>query len=281
MYKLLAIALIFLLPVNAFSWTKTATFESGTVGNVASGTSGFDYAGSATVYSTGQVYSGTKSTAITYTAGDEGWTKAHGEMYYSSSVTNGGNIWMRAYFWFPNSWNWSADPVVKIMRIARVTTSSGGHIGWLSILANSEGDIVLSNEIADVQTSTGVTFTKGAWQSIEIQIRFSTSTPIFRIWKNGVLIANNTTNRTIDATTNIAEEAYLHSNWNGGSPATQTSYMDDIVMTTDTPSNVDSSGNPMIGPADWTGGGGGGTTTGTPISLSSPINFGAGTTRLN
>ena len=39
--------------------------------------------------------------------------------------------------------------------------------------------------------------------------------------------------------------------WNGGAPATQLQYLDDIVITTDQPSNTDAFGNRMIGPTGW------------------------------
>ena len=41
-------------------------------------------------------------------------------------------------------------------------------------------------------------------------------------------------------------------NWNGGSPKAQTQYIDDVVITTNTPVQRDAAGNPMIGPMDGT-----------------------------
>jgi len=35
--------------------------------------------------------------------------------------------------------------------------------------------------------------------------------------------------------------------WNNGAPQTQTSYVDDILITNETPNNTDEFGNPMIG----------------------------------
>ncbi|MGD9212108.1 MAG: hypothetical protein PVI90_15105, partial [Desulfobacteraceae bacterium] len=41
--------------------------------------------------------------------------------------------------------------------------------------------------------------------------------------------------------------------WNGNAGTTQNVYIDDVVITTDQPENMDSNGNPMIGPEDFDG----------------------------
>jgi len=45
------------------------------------------------------------------------------------------------------------------------------------------------------------------------------------------------------------------STWNGGAPQDQDMWIDDIVITNETPTARDVYGNPMIGPDAWPGGG--------------------------
>jgi len=131
-----------------------------------------------------------------------------------------------------------------------VLTSGGVGVGYLSVFADTNGMILLSNEVQGYQPSTGVSFDVNNWQSIEMYVKFSTTTPVFRIWKNGILLIQDTTRRTLNST-NSADFSYIFTYWNGNVPQDQTSYIDDFYYTTETPSKVDAAGNFMIGPIDW------------------------------
>jgi hypothetical protein len=279
--RILALILALLIPAQALAWTVTKNFDGGTAGSLATGTYGFDYAGTETKFSTAQVRSG-KSVAFGHIYAQDDWGKAHAEFNYPSVVGIGGQIWLRTYMYFPSDFSWdsySSGNVIKVLRIARVATTSDSHVGWLSVFANKAGEIMFSNEIDGTPTgenTTGVQFTKGGWQCIEISVKLSKTSPIFRIWKNGTLIYNNTSLGTTPADTGYqASVGYLFSTWNGSAPANQTNYIDDMVWTSDTPSNVDANGYPMIGPDDW----GGADTTPPVRSAGSPSGaLSAGTT---
>ena len=239
---------VFLLGAGqASAWTVKADFDSGTTGSKAQGTSGFDYAGTATLFSTDKATSGSKSAKMTWTEGDAGWGVAHGEFTYPSVVTNGGEVWAKGNFYFATPWSWTSSSVTEIFRGVHVTTSSGNNVGSHSILADSSGNIIMFNGLADAQISTGVKFDLNAWQTIEMYVKLSTSDPIFRIWKNGSLIYESRSQTTLGSSTNRADFAYIMTNWNGGAPQSQVQYIDDLIITTDKPAQVDSEGNPMIG----------------------------------
>jgi hypothetical protein len=240
-------ALFLLGAGQASAWTVKADFDSGTTGSQAQGTSGFGWAGTATLFSTDKAASGSKSAKMTWPKGNEGWGVAHGEFTYPSVVTNGGEVWARGNFYFATPWSWACSPVVKVLRGVHVSTSSGSNIGYLSVFADSDGNILLSNEPGDAQISTGVKFDLNAWQTIEMYVKLSTSDPIFRIWKNGSLIYESRSQTTLGSSTNRADLAYIMTNWNGGAPQSQVQYIDDLIITTDKPVQVDSKGNPMIG----------------------------------
>ena len=68
-----------------------------------------------------------------------------------------------------------------------------------------------------------------------------------RIWKNNELLATITDVPTLSSASSYAQSFFLFTYWNGNAPATQHLYVDDIIMTSDTPANRDSHGNPFIG----------------------------------
>lgn len=230
-----------------FAWTINADFESGTLGAKAQGVSGFTEAGSQTVFSSEKSALGSKSTKMSWPKGSEGWAVAHGYSPYPQRANNGEEIWARGYFYFASPWNWACSPVVKVLRGAHVANSGGGNVGYHSVFADGSGNILLSNEIGDAQLNTGVKFDLDKWQSIEMYVKLSTSDPIFRIWKNNVLIYEDRAHKTLSASTDYADFAYIMTYWNGGAPQAQTQYVDELVITNGKPSQVDSKGNPMIG----------------------------------
>jgi hypothetical protein len=243
----------------ASAWTVSCDFEKGTVGTRAQGPSGFSYAGSATLFSDERSARGKKSAKLIWTAGSDGWDINEGFPSLPSPVKDGQEIWARGYFYFASPWSFIANPQVKGIRI-RIGTATNGPVGWNSIEAggvlkgdlnnvnaNKLGYILASNEPISRMASTGAMFDIDKWQSLEIYTKLSTTTPVMRIWKNGILIYENKTDKTILSTTDVATTVAFMSYWNGGAPQNQTEYIDEVVVTTDTPSQRDSAGNPMIG----------------------------------
>ncbi|BCS54953.1 heparin lyase I family protein [Geobacter sp. SVR] len=231
---------------QAFAWTKTVNFDNGTVGAVANGSGNFDYAGTKTTISTDQAANGTKSAKLSWNKGDSGWNTAHGEIQFPSPVKNGGEVWIRGYYYFAQPWSFVSNvgdySCVKIMRLA---TDVGG---WHSIFSVYSPNISASNEMEQVQVDTGVPFIIGAWQSLEIYLKLSPTNGIFRIWQNGKLVFEDLNHKTITSTNGYVSMASVMSVWNNNVGQSQTQYVDDFVITTDRPSQVDSKGNPMIGP---------------------------------
>lgn len=232
------------------AWTISADFEGGVVGQRAQGTSGFQFAGTATTYSSDVVYSGTKSAKIAWTQGSEGWGVSHGEFTtLPTTVTEGQEIWVRGYYYFASPWAWNSGQM-KVLRIG-TNYSNGSGSGWLSILEDG-GNITFSNEPALIQTwagtQTGVAFDINKWQCLEIYVKFSTSDPIFRVWKNGALVKEDRTLPVVRQSGNYIDRVLVDTIWNTPyAPQNQTQYVDNIIITTDRPSQTDSNGNVMIG----------------------------------
>jgi hypothetical protein len=263
----LALIIVMLVATHAFSWTKSADFESGSIGQKAEGSSGFDGAGSRTIFSDESSAQGSKSAKMMWQSGSDGWASTMGSINYPSKLSEGSEVWARGYFYFSSPWSWSCSPVVKVLRGVHVAHSNGSNVGYLSVFADGGGNILLSNEIGDVQLSTGVRFDLDRWQCIEMYTKLSATNPIFRIWKDGNLIYEDTRSKTLSSSSDYADFAYIMSYWNGGSPRDQVQYVDSFVITTDRPSSADNKGNLMVG----TGSGGV-----VPVTDTTPPNVPAG-----
>lgn len=271
-YSVVIISVVFILffavtgQQVALSWTYTADFEAGTVGAPAEGDSGLSNANengsTKNLYSDTRAHLGNQSMRNYFVSGDTGspgsTNATGGSIGYTSTISTGGEIWGRMYLWIPDGtgWNWTCDPFVKVFRLAHVYQAGGAHRGYISIFGDTDGNMVLSNELdgqSNHERSAAVTYTRGEWQSIEIYIKFSPTAGIVRIWKNGVLAREETNYRTLAADTDYASGSLIWTYWNGGHPQDQYAWVDDIIITTDTPSGRDAAGNPMIGPHGWGG----------------------------
>lgn len=261
MFKVFTILSVISLFVSgqAFAWTKSANFESGSAGATAQGASGFDYAATRTLFSSDRANSGSKSVKMTWVAGDEGYSADTGQ-FLNFSVPNGGEIWARGYFYFAAPWTWqSLGGGYKAIKVFRLGTDAGG---FDSIMLDTNNALLLSNEPGNVQTILNAGLDVGRWQCLEIYVKLSPTAGIIRIWKDGVLVGEDTAHKTIAGSGNYINCAYIMSQWNQGPAQNQTQYLDDFVITTDRPSQVDSKGNPMIGPINGT--------VASTVSLSAP-----------
>lgn len=247
MRYLIVIIVCMMVSNNAAAWTISKNAEGGSNGSVATGSYGFSYSNGLT-FSTDMAHGGSMSYKTTFQASEE--TNGASIESGGQTVAEGGEVWWRNYYYFPSGFDFSCSPVIKVLRFL---TTQNGH---LSVFSGSNGEIIMSNEPTDHQADSGAYFTTGAWQCIEFYIRASSTAGqgIFRIWKNGILIYNNTTYPTLAASGNSITDVFrIWTNWNGGSPVNQVAYMDDMVITNERPTNQDVAGNYMIGPTDWNG----------------------------
>lgn len=234
---------------QAFAWTKSATFESGTVGAKAQGASGFDYAATRTTFSSDYAHSGKMAAKMEWVAGDEGYANDFGWLG-NFTVPNGGEIWARGYYYFAAPWTWqSLGGGYKAIKILRMATDVGG---FDSIMVGTDNKLLLSNEPGNVQPTLNAGLDVGRWQCLEIYVKLSPTAGIIRIWKDGVLIGEDTTHKTLAGSGNIINGVNAMSQWNQGPAQNQTQYLDEFIVTTDTPSQRDSHGNPMIGTSNGT-----------------------------
>ncbi len=248
--------LSFFIATSAGAWTRTATFEDGTVGSVAQGASGFTYAGSATTFSNTRASSGSKSAKMVWPqcSAECGWGVCHGEIDHAD-VYNGSQIWLRGYYYFDPGWQFNATHIkILTLRTHDASDNLAGNIRIVNVgsrMYYSNSVIPYANGGDSIEVDTGANLDVGSWQYIEIYLNVSTSNPIVRMWKNGVLIMQDTSNPVIVTGGRVVYSGFMNT-WNSpGSPQVQTQYIDDVVVTTDQPSKQDSYGNYMIGSGEY------------------------------
>lgn len=237
---------------QAFAWTtRPMSFEGSSVGALAQGGNGFDGAGSSTLYSNVRANGGSMSAVMNWVKGNEGWLTTMGHIDFPASVGNGGEVWIRGYFYFGPTWSWASNSgTYSNIKILRAISDAGG---MNSIISDSNGAILLSDESAGIMPMGSQGLDIGRWQCLELYVKASsTSSGTARIWKDGVLVAEFTGYNTLAGSGNVLTGVQLMGVWNNGVGNNQTQYLDNFLVTTDTPSQRDSHGNPMIGPINGT-----------------------------
>ncbi len=117
----------------------------------------------------------------------------------------------------------------------------GNNPNWGQFRCNME---LLGNPNAN-----SISVTKGTWHAFEQYIKFH-SVPgqaVYRAWYDGDPIFEDRLTATMKSPADKSDFVYLFTTWNNGAPATQSNYVDDIVVTNVTPSTKDSNGNPFVG----------------------------------
>ena len=286
-------ALSLILSQTASAWTTNIACQGGTAGaQVAQGgTSQWTNAFTLMKYSTAQVPTGsTQSCQLGVTAGSDGWDQWGGIYQFPTHLTSGSNLWIRLALYVPAGFNYNASPWLKFMRV-HTASPSNANMGYNDLYINPSGGSVWDQTLAKQITApfsyyyesqgnvraigtSANNIAAGKWETYELHYTIDTKTKAaggvgeVKIWKNNTLIADLTDQYQLKDATTYVESFYLFTYWNGNAPATQQLYVDDVTITTDTPSNKDAAGNPFIGAPVLAGSAGtssGGTTTSTPV----------------
>jgi len=243
---------------QVYAWTKNAHFEDGTVGDKAKGATAFDGAPQYTVYSNKFVHSGKLAAEMGIDGGSTGFGDWGGKIDFPTELGEGDEVWLRAYLYFPTGFDFSATGQgLKTQRI-HVKNPDGSNQGYIGTLIDN--GITVASEVGNPEfkpnnpnsDQLGTPVPRGAWHAIEQYIKFS-ATPgkaVYRVWQNGKLIFEDTATHTLRSSTSKSDFMYLFTYWNGGAPKTQKAYVDDLVVTSDRPSNTDAHGNHFIGIGD-------------------------------
>jgi hypothetical protein len=287
------VAAVALAP-RADAWTISQNFDSSSVGS----SCGWDAGGGSTV-TNAQHYTGSNSCKLTITSGSTAYGMWGGVLHHPTPVTRGGQIWFRVHTLMPAGFNYNSygeGNHLKFFRFHTATTSAG-NAGYDDIYINPTGNpnpfqfIYEGEQVWDlIGSATGTlagnlmgtnkdAIQLGVWETYEYWVKFDTASvksggqAEVRFWKNGALMADLTDRITLGNSSLVVDQTNLFTYWNGGAPATQSMYVDDVVLTTDTPTGRDAAGHPFVGVGGAQivppTGGGGGTTAAVPNPPSS------------
>ncbi|MHC4740218.1 MAG: Ig-like domain-containing domain, partial [Planctomycetota bacterium] len=257
LYLMVLILVLLLATEQASAWTKTIGFEDGTVGQKARGTAdSFDGAGTDSLFSDTYSSEGDQSCNFHFRECEGIWGKAHGQIDYPANITYGGEVWIRCYIYQKSPWsNGYCGPFTsgnwKFFRIAR-RRSDGSWRGYTSIIGRHTGPFIIRSEACPVSTlnqTDPYTLQEDKWECVEFYVKFHETQGIIRMWINGELKVEQTNFQT-SYVGDYAYFSYVYTTWNDKPEHDMDSYMDSIVITTNTPGQQDSYGNPMIGLID-------------------------------
>jgi len=262
-------AYFLLLSSPAFAWIVTADFEGGVLGTQAQSPNpdGFQDAAGDSRYVDSPVLTGSQAGSVSIRKGETGFGRWGGGFNFPSALGEGDSVWFRVNTYYPEGWDFTTVGAVEGLKFMRIITrgTSGSTEGAHSALIGggaTGGLINVGTEVNEIPFFTtngpypynkarriGTDIARDQWGTYEMQIAFS-SVPgegAYRVWQDGNLIFEDIETATLRSATSISDLIYLYTYWNSGAPRTQRSYVDDIVITSDTPSNFDAFGNPMIG----------------------------------
>lgn len=234
--------------VPSFAWTVHLGFDSGTLGQLAQGTGGFSES-FATAYSNEAAYQSRQSAKMYVTAGSDGWGQWGAIHNLPARPKEGEEMWLRVASYFPSTFDYSANPHLKFLRI-HTRSDAAENQGYLDLYIRNSGLLAYVNEPVGVITSEfGSQVQKGKWEIYEVYVKFSSvaGQGIFRVWQNGKLVHENRQWKTLSGSASYSDRIHIFTYWNGGAPKTQSAYIDDVVITTTQPSARDAGGNYMIG----------------------------------
>ena len=275
LYSVSVFCTMYVADLNA--WTINNTFDNQAVGETCGysahrGGSAWWNAEKSFVTSANS-YSGKHGCSLTINSGSKagGWG---GGTTFPKPLKKGDQIWVRLRTFMPKNFNYDATSAGNKLKFLRLRTNdaSGKNTGYVDWYINPKGSTFPFQSIYEggqaavfgpggctSQTScwhqfgAGKAIELGKWETYEYYVRFDTvpvskgGTARVRTWKNGQLMADMTDKITLARPDGESPAFLLFNYWNGGSPQTQTMYVDDVVLTTDTPSAVDSTGFPYIG----------------------------------
>jgi hypothetical protein len=262
-------ACLLLFSPSAFAWTVNAGFEGGVVGTKAQSPNpdAFHDAAGDSRYVDSPVLTGSQAGSVSIGQGQTAFGTWGGGFNFPSDLGEGDSIWFRVNAYYPEGWDFSTPGAVEGMKFMRIhsAAANGNNEGYHSTLISGGATGGLINASTEVEGTAfftnngpypytkarrlGTDIARDQWGTYEMQIALS-SVPgegAYRIWQDGNLIFEDLATATLRSSTSVVDFIYLYTYWNSGAPRTQTSYLDDIVITSDTPNKFDAFGNPMIG----------------------------------
>ena len=192
-----------------------------------------------------------------------GFGKWGGIVDIEPALTAGQEVWVRLDVYWPSSFEFSATPWMKFLRLhSRFGDGSNGGFNDLYIRnADRRRDVLRTIKEIHNQWEIygGEPIPRDRWERYEMYLSID-DVPVdeggqgrVRIWRDDVLIFDREDVPTIPDAEGDIHAFYLFTYWNNEAPPSSHCYVDDLVIATSAspPPNVDADGNRYIG--DWVG----------------------------
>ncbi|WP_339668555.1 hypothetical protein [Dasania marina] len=249
---------------NVFAWTKYINFNNGVLGSQTYNNDGFSDAAGGTYYDNGEAYEGGQSAKLTIEAGKTGYGKWGGVINYPSNLVKGDEIWLRVRTFMPVGFNYDSSSEGEHLKFLRIHTrspavSNEGYNDWYINPATAPESSSPHKFIfeGEQRWSTAGGYVDrpqlGVWEVYEIYLKLDTKSvndggnAIVKMWKNGKLLGEFRDRYTLVNDDSYSDRTHVFTYWNGGAPKTQHMWLDDVVITSETPSEIDEYGNSYIG----------------------------------
>jgi hypothetical protein len=228
-------------------WEIYRNFNVGTIGASTTGNAnGFDDGGSATVYTTEQVFAGAQAAKSTISPNQSGTFNFGGWITrYPSNFFRGDSVWFQGYYYVPASFFFGI-PRIKFLRFGTrsPSVSNQGFVDtYINPLAtpSSTYDIIYEGDQSsgDPWTPAGpaATIDRDRWIRINKHVVFDNLSTNnggmarVRLWQDGVLLADKTDRRTLVDLDSFSSQFLNFTYWNGeNAPQVQSLYIDELRL---------------------------------------------------
>ena len=218
-------------------WEILRDFNSGTVGQVAIGSDGFNGTATESYYSVTNALSG-QVCELNTTLGETGFGKWGGSVTFPELLGDGDDLWVRVKTYFPSSFDLTTDFHLKFLR-PHVKNSDESHVGYIDVYISSDGTFYYQNELYTTPDSTrhmndAFAISRDTWETYTYHIKLSSTSGRVRFWQGNNLVMDNVDDITLQNSNQILDFLLLFTYWNGGAPATQSMYIDDLEISSQT-----------------------------------------------
>lgn len=246
-------------PANEFVPIAAFNFEDYEVGTPLREIKPFDACARSQV-SSAAAAAGKKSLRLEIKPGDKGGFGRWGFVYpIRPELRKGEEIWVRIYVLWPNSFQFSAEPWMKFIRLhsKRANGKNGGYNDLL--IDNAAGGRSVFRSIKEFDdiwaVYDGGRIPRNQWMRFEVYMyihhksRKDEGKARYRAWCNDKLLFDREDCPVLFDQEGTIDYFYFLTYWNGEKPPANHCFADELVIAThkNPPTNKDALGNRMIG----------------------------------
>ena len=211
--------------------------------------------GSRTVISNKYAYSGNNSIEMSVVQGRTGFGMLGGIINLANCTHKGGRVlrkgdevWVRLRIYLPPGFEYNRNGRNKFLRF-RVFDANNNSEGYNDLYLNGWASTFYEFIFEGAQKwykMTAPPLVQGKWETVEFYLKLDNikgsqgGSSMVQVWLNGNLVGETNDRRTLNTANSYVKQLNVFTYWDdAGAHKTQYLYVDDFVLTTDTPSTRD------------------------------------------